>query len=101
MSITQPLVSVEEYMHSTYEPDAEYVEGRIVPRPMPKKPHSKMQRYLIRELCQVAEPLGYQVWPEQRVRCEDVFGGLTLGEAEVGNAVTRRIGVCQSHPFYA
>jgi Uma2 family endonuclease len=70
MSSTQQLVSIDEYMHSSYEPDAEYVEGRIVPRPMPEKPHSKMQSYLIRELCRAGEPLGYQVWPEQRVRTQ-------------------------------
>ena len=26
------LVNLEEYLHSTFEPDAEYVEGRIVRR---------------------------------------------------------------------
>ena len=57
-------------MHSTYEPDAEYVEGRIVPRPMPKKPHSKVQKVVIRTLCDVGEPLGYEVWPEQRIRTQ-------------------------------
>ena len=40
---TTELVSVEEYLHSTFEYDAEYVEGRIVLRPMPQKPHSRMQ----------------------------------------------------------
>jgi len=69
MGVTTP-VSVEEYLHSSFEYDAEYVEGRIVPRPMPKKPHSKMQSYLDRTLYQVGLPLGYEVWPEQRVRTQ-------------------------------
>jgi Uma2 family endonuclease len=69
MAITE-LVSVEEYLHSTFEHDAEYVEGRIVPRPMPQKPHSKMQRDLLRMLCPVGDPLGYEVWPEQRIRTQ-------------------------------
>jgi len=64
------LVSVEEYLHSTFEHDAEYVEGRIVPRPMPQKPHSKMQSYLDRTLYHAGHPLGYEVWPEQRVRTQ-------------------------------
>jgi hypothetical protein len=34
MSSTQ-LVSADEYLHSTYEPDAEYVEGRVVLRALP------------------------------------------------------------------
>jgi len=62
------LVSVEDYLHSTFEPDAEYVEGKVILRPMPRKPHSKMQGYLVRALYQAAHPLGYEVWPEQRVR---------------------------------
>ncbi len=65
---TTHLLSVEEYVHSTFEPDAEYVEGRIVPRSVPQKPHSKMQGYLDRTLYQVAHPLGYEVWVEQRIR---------------------------------
>jgi Uma2 family endonuclease len=67
---TTELVSVEEYLHSTFEPDAEYVEGRIVPRSVPQKSHSKMQGYLVRTLYQAAHPLGYEVWVEQRVRTQ-------------------------------
>jgi Uma2 family endonuclease len=67
---TAELVSVEEYLHSTFEHDAEYVEGRIVPRSMPQKPHSKMQVYLVRALYGVAHPLGYEIWTEQRVRTQ-------------------------------
>ncbi|MGH9583023.1 MAG: Uma2 family endonuclease [Bryobacteraceae bacterium] len=65
---TTHLVSVGEYLHSTYEPDAEYVEGRIVHRSLPKKPHSKVQSYLIRTLYDLGHPLGFEVWPEQRIR---------------------------------
>src|SRR5689334_12491410 len=65
---TTHLVSVEEYLHSTFEPDAEYVEGRIVPRALPQKAHSRLQTYLTRMLYDIAHPLGYEVWVEQRVR---------------------------------
>lgn len=61
MAITE-LVSVEEYLHSTFEHDAEYLEGRIVARSAPEKPHSKTQGYVCRTLHQVAHPLGYEVW---------------------------------------
>jgi|HubBroStandDraft_1064217.scaffolds.fasta_scaffold12127_7 Uma2 family endonuclease len=67
---TTELVSVEEYLNSSFEYDAEYVEGKIVQRTMPQKPHSKMQRDLIRMLCPAGDPLGYEVWPEQRVRTQ-------------------------------
>jgi Uma2 family endonuclease len=69
MAITE-LVSVEEYLHSTFEYDAEYVEGRIVPRSMPQKPHSKMQVRLVRRLGPVADLLGYEIFTEQRMRTQ-------------------------------
>jgi Uma2 family endonuclease len=69
MAITE-LVSVEEYLHSTFEHDAEYLEGRIVARSAPEKPHSKTQGYLCRTLYQVAHPLGYEVWVEQRIHTQ-------------------------------
>jgi Uma2 family endonuclease len=69
MATTQ-LVSAEEYLHSVYEPDAEYVAGRVIQRPVPQKPHSKMQSYLDRTLYQVGHPLGYEVWVEQRLRTQ-------------------------------
>src|ERR1022692_1994532 len=68
MAITE--LSVEEYLHSTFEHDAEYLEGRIVARSAPEKPHSKTQGYLCRTLYQVAHPLGYEVWVEQRIHTQ-------------------------------
>src|SRR3989442_10695364 len=65
---TTPLVHVDEYLRSSFEPDAEYVAGRIVLRAMPQKPHSRMQGYLNWSLYEVARPLGFRVWPEQRIR---------------------------------
>jgi Uma2 family endonuclease len=65
---TAHLVSVEEYMRSNFEPDAEYVEGRIVQRPMPQKPHSKAMAYFVRMIYEVGHPLGCEIWPEQRLR---------------------------------
>jgi Uma2 family endonuclease len=53
---TTHLVSVEEYLRSAYEPDAEYVEERILLRSVPQKPHSKMQGYLDRTLYALAKP---------------------------------------------
>jgi Uma2 family endonuclease len=51
---TTHLISVEEYLNSTYEPDAEYVEGRIIQRALPQKPHGKIQTYLVRALYEAA-----------------------------------------------
>jgi Uma2 family endonuclease len=64
------LVSVEEYLHSTFEHDAEYVEGKIIPRSLPQRPHSKLQTWFARTLFEAAHPFGYEVWVEQRIRTQ-------------------------------
>jgi hypothetical protein len=39
------LVSAERYLHSSFERDAEFVGGRLVPRPMPTWEHASMQGF--------------------------------------------------------
>ncbi len=41
------LISVEEYLKTTYEPDAEYVDGVIEERPMGEDAHSAWQVALV------------------------------------------------------
>jgi Uma2 family endonuclease len=67
---TTHLVSVEEYLRTSFEHDAEYVEGRIMYRSVPQKPHSKMQAFLLLTLHGIGRPLGYKVWPEQSIRTQ-------------------------------
>src|SRR5580704_17307210 len=67
---TTHLIGAEEYLLTSFEHDAEYVDGRIVYRSVPKKPHSKMQGFLCRIPYRIRQPLGYQVWPEQRIRTQ-------------------------------
>jgi hypothetical protein len=45
-----PLVPVEEYLHSSYEPDMEYVDGQLVERRAGERLHSRTQAILIAEL---------------------------------------------------
>ena len=45
MATTTP-ISVEEYLRSTYEPDAEYVDGVIEERPMGENRHSEWEATL-------------------------------------------------------
>lgn len=65
---TAHLVSVEEYLHSTFEPDAEYVEGRIVHRSMPQIPHGQMQAYLVGTLFVFTKQTHYRVLDTTRMR---------------------------------
>ena len=67
---TAQLISVEEYLHTSFEYDAEYVEGRIVQRPLPQRRHSMMQSWLNRTLHAAGRPFGYRVWVEQRIRTQ-------------------------------
>jgi Uma2 family endonuclease len=60
------LVSLEDYLNTSYSPDREYVDGLIVERHVGERPHSLVQKNLIVYL-QIRYP-GIFVWPEQRVR---------------------------------
>jgi Uma2 family endonuclease len=45
------LVPVDVYLHSSYEPDAEYVDGMIEERPMGEFDHSSWQAAILRWFC--------------------------------------------------
>lgn len=62
------LVSVDRYLHTSFEHDAEFVEGTIVERPMPVWEHSRVQGFLVLTLGAMEAELGFYVVPEQRVQ---------------------------------
>ncbi|SRR5260370_29603361 len=62
------LVSVEEYLNTSYDPDREYLDGEIVERNLGEKPHSRIQRKLITYLDNRSNEFGIEVFPEQRVQ---------------------------------
>jgi Uma2 family endonuclease len=43
LPIEEPYVTVEEYLHSTYRPDCEYVDGRIEERNLGEHDHGLLQ----------------------------------------------------------
>jgi hypothetical protein len=43
MSGARTLVSIDEYLHTIYEPDCDYVDGELEDRNVGEKDHSKMQ----------------------------------------------------------
>ena len=61
-------VPVEVYLHSSYEPDAEYVEGVIEERPMGEFEHSSWQHAIELWFAQYAKEWGIRVRPELRVQ---------------------------------
>jgi Uma2 family endonuclease len=65
MSVSS-LVSLEDYLNTSYSPDREYVDGLIVERHVGERPHSLVQKNLIVYLQNRYSKVF--VWPEQRVR---------------------------------
>jgi Uma2 family endonuclease len=62
------LVSVEDYLSTSYSPDREYIDGRIVERNLGEKTHSSIQANLIYYLMARRKELRIKVYPEQRVQ---------------------------------
>jgi Uma2 family endonuclease len=62
------LLSVEEYLSTSYSPDREYLEGRIVERNLGELTHGRIQRRLIVYFDLRSKQLGIEVVPEQRVQ---------------------------------
>lgn len=63
---TAALISVEEYLATSYSPDCDYVDGELIERNLGTKGHSKLQRELI--LWFAKRYVDLATFPEQRVR---------------------------------
>ncbi len=62
------LISVEEYLHTAYEPDAEYVDGMVEERSTGEGPHSEWQATLVMYLRIRRRELKIRVRPEMRTK---------------------------------
>ena len=62
------LVSIEEYLSTSYSPDREYIDGRIVERNLGEKTHSSIQTNLIMYLAPRRKALGIKIYAGQRVQ---------------------------------
>lgn len=62
------LVSVREYLRTSYSPDREYVDGRIVERNLGEKGHSILQMYLGFLFMLNRTAWGIEVYPELRTK---------------------------------
>ncbi len=65
------LISVEEYLKTIYEPDAEYVDGVIEERPMGEDQHSAWQVALVTYFNVRAKEWGIRVRPELRTKTSE------------------------------
>ncbi len=62
------LISIEEYLATSYSPDREYVDGEVVDRNLGEKTHSSIQMEFLLYLGNRREELKIGVFPEQRVQ---------------------------------
>jgi Uma2 family endonuclease len=62
------LVSIEDYLSTSYSPDREYLDGRIVERNLGEKTHSSIQGNLIGWFWDRRKELPVRAYPEQRVQ---------------------------------
>src|ERR1700744_832565 len=68
MATTTTQVPVEVYLRSSYEPDAEYVDGEIERRPMGELDHAAWQQAILKYFWPYEKSWGVYVFPELRVR---------------------------------
>jgi len=68
MSTVPLAIPVEEYLHSSYEPDCDYVDGALIERNVGEKDHGKVQQELFYYLRQRRGEFGIFVIVEQRLR---------------------------------
>ena len=65
---TATLVSVSEYLATSYRPDRDYVDGELLERNVGEWDHSRLQALLLKHLLQYEETFGLLVVAEQRVQ---------------------------------
>jgi Uma2 family endonuclease len=68
MSTTRALISVEQYLRTSYRPDCDYLDGEVVERNLGEWDHGWLQGLLIRLLMNRYESEGIFVIPELRVQ---------------------------------
>ena len=62
------LVSVEEYLHSSYEPDCDYVDGELVERNVGERDHGNLQLHIAAYYLARRRKWGVYPFIEQRVK---------------------------------
>jgi Uma2 family endonuclease len=68
MATSPTLLSIDEYLSTSYHPDADYVDGEIEERNLGKYPHSKIQSLIHFVLMLNRDAWGIDAIVEQRIR---------------------------------
>ena len=62
------LISVEEYLHSVYRPECDYVDGEVLERNLGERDHSELQREFVYYFRARQKEWKAFAYPEQRVQ---------------------------------
>ena len=65
---TGSLVSIEEYLSTSYRPDRDYVDGVVMERNSGEDDHARLQGKLVAYYDRRGKQWGIRVVPEQRVQ---------------------------------
>jgi Uma2 family endonuclease len=65
---TSTLLSVGEYLATSYRPDQEYIDGQLLERNVGERNHSHLQLEILLYFAQFRESLGLWPFPELRVQ---------------------------------
>jgi Uma2 family endonuclease len=65
-----PSMAVEQYLHTSFEYDAEYVAGKVLYRVWPDRSHSEVQGFLLWSVHNCGRKLGFRSWPSIRVQTQ-------------------------------
>ena len=65
------LVSVDEYLHTNYDPDCDYVDGELVERNVGERDHSELQLHVAAYYLSRRAKWGLYPFVEQRVRISE------------------------------
>jgi Uma2 family endonuclease len=65
---TDELISIREYLTTSYDPDCDYVDGVVEERNVGEKDHSRLQMAVSAYFFERRRKWGIHVYPEQRVQ---------------------------------
>jgi Uma2 family endonuclease len=65
---TTASVPLETYLHTTYRPDCDYIDGELEHRNMGEKEHARLQKLLLLFFAALESAAGITVYPELRVQ---------------------------------
>ena len=71
MASTAALISVSEYLNTSYRPDCDYIDGQVLERNLGETPHSGLQIYLASLLFTNRRLWNIRPYTEQRVQISE------------------------------